>query len=75
MKMNGAETLKQLNFHIARIREEKNLTTRKLSKISSVGVRSIDRIQYEETANPEIRTLCKLADALEVPITDLFTYE
>ena len=73
--MNGAETLKQLNFHVAKIREEKNLTTRKLSELSNVGVRSIDRIQYEDTANPEIRTLCKLADALEVPVTDLFTYK
>ena len=66
--------MKDLKFHLAKIRHGKSLTAKQLSAKSSVHLRTIEFIESGK-ANPSIKTLCKLADALEVPVTELFTYE
>jgi len=68
--------MKKLTFFVSKIRLERKLTTQELANISGVGRRSIERIEGKgDDISPSIRTLCKLADALEVPVTELFSYE
>ena len=66
--------MKKIKFHLAKIRVQNGLSTRKLAESSNVGLRVIERIQAG-TVNPRLETMCKLADALDVTVCDLFTYE
>ncbi|MCL2212743.1 MAG: helix-turn-helix transcriptional regulator [Oscillospiraceae bacterium] len=66
--------MKQLKFYISKIRKQKGLSAKKLSEKAGISSRVIDRIEAH-SVNPRLETMCKLADALEVPITDLFSYE
>lgn len=67
--------MKQVKFHVAEIRKEKNLKTDQLAKLAGVGPRTIDRVQAEKPNNPSILILLKIADALDTPVEKLFTYE
>ena len=66
--------LRQLTYYLAKLRHERKLTTKELARLSGVSFRTIEQIEAKR-ANPAISTLCKLADALDVPLTDLFSYE
>ena len=57
-----------MKFHLKRIREEKNISIERLSKIAKVAKNSVIRIEAG-TANPTMLTMCKLAKALDVKIT------
>jgi len=66
--------MKQLTFHIAKLRHKRKLTAKSLANLSKVALRTIEDIEAGKV-NPRLETMCKLADALEVPVTDLFSYE
>ena len=66
--------MKQLKFHLAQLRKERNMTGKVLSNAAKVSFRTVEHIESGKS-NPSIKTLCKLADALEVAVTDLFSYE
>ena len=66
--------MKHLTFYLANIRKEKGFTTRELAEICGISVRSIERIE-RGNVSPLLETMCKLAVALDVPVTDLFLYE
>lgn len=58
--------------NIKRIRKEKGLTQRKLGELC--GINEVQIRRYElggKNANPKLETLSKIAQALEVDITDL----
>ena len=63
-----------INLFLKQARHKKGLSIRELAKVSGVGKASIERIEAEKTT-PRIDTLCKLAKALDVPVTELFRYE
>lgn len=60
-------------FHIKEIRIKKNLSQKQLSKISGVSKSYIGEIETN-IKMPSILILCKLSDALEVDIKELYTY-
>ncbi len=61
-------------FHIKEIRIKKNLSLRRLAELSGVSKSYISDIEKDKKM-PSILILCKLADALEIDINDLFTYK
>lgn len=71
--MDKAEILKSIGKKIRKVRLEKGLTQLDLvgRMHGDIDVTNISRIEAGRT-NPTIFTLYRLADALEVPILDLF---
>lgn len=64
----------KVTFHLYRVREEKNYSIRRLADISGVSKSQIERIELNQS-NPTITTLCMLAKALDVPPSDLYSFE
>lgn len=64
-----SETVK---LRVDMVRYQKHISVRKLSDFSGVAKSHIERIEANET-NPSLLVMCKLARALNVPITELFT--
>lgn len=56
---------------ITAIRESKNISISNLSKKTSLSARTIQKIEKGEIGNPGIKTVKKIAQALEVPIESL----
>lgn len=52
-------------------RQRQGLSVAKLEKLSGVNAATIWSIEGGVGANPTLRTLCKLADALDCPLSDL----
>jgi len=48
-------------------RLEKGLSLRQLSKISGVSLGRLGDIERGDTKNPKLKTLQKIAEALEIP--------
>lgn len=61
-----------MKLYLREIREEKGLTIRGLSDASGVAINQIERME-QNSINPTIETLCKLAKALAVPASVLFS--
>jgi transcriptional regulator with XRE-family HTH domain len=61
-----------MTIYIKYIRERKNLTLAQLEKLSGVSKSQINYIENGDSI-PTISVLCRLAKALQVPITDLFS--
>lgn len=61
-----------MKLYLREIREEKGLTIRGLSDASGVAINQIERME-QNSINPTIETLCKLAKALGVPASVLFS--
>ncbi len=60
--------------HTKEIRIKKKLSQKQLSELNGVSKSYISELE-NNTYCPSILTVCKLADALEVDINDLFTYK
>lgn len=63
-----------MKMYLMDVREKKHLSTRKLAAISGVSRSHIQKIESGE-ANPSIGTMCKLAKALDVSVSELFSCE
>ena len=61
-------------FHIKEIRIEKKLSQKQLAELSGVSKSHIADIEKYKKM-PSILILCRLADALEVDINELYTYK
>jgi transcriptional regulator with XRE-family HTH domain len=66
--------IENLGVHIRQIREKKNLSQQSLADISDLPKTTIGRIERAEI-NTTIRTLVKIANALEIEITDLLGFQ
>lgn len=74
MPVEGAcfsDTLGNLSKNCKRQRRAQGLSVARLEQISGVKAATIWRIEGGVGANPTLRTLCKLADALDCPLSDL----
>lgn len=60
-----------LNENLQRLRKEKGFTQRELGKSAKVHFNTILCIENSTIKSPSLRTLRKLADALEVTVNDL----
>lgn len=58
---------------VQEIRESKKITRTKLSELAGLDMSYIGKIEKCEKS-PNLRTIIKLADALEVPVKDLFDF-
>ena len=57
--------------NIKRFRKQKELSQDKLSKLAGVTLTTLVKMESGANDNPKIKTLQKIADALEVTMNDL----
>jgi transcriptional regulator with XRE-family HTH domain len=57
--------------NIKRFRKQKELSQDKLSKLAGVTLTTLVKMESGANDNPKIKTLQKIADALEVTVNDL----
>ena len=62
-----------ITFFIREIREKRGLSQEQLSKLSGISASHIGFIENNER-QPTLLVMCKLAKALEVPVSDLYEY-
>lgn len=68
------EICKQFAIKLKEIRLNKKLSKSKLSELAGLDISYIGKIERCEKF-PNIKTIAKLAIALEVPVKDLFDFE
>lgn len=66
-----SDMLGNLSKNCKRRRRAQGLSVARLEKVSGVKAATIWRIEGGVGANPTLRTLCKLADALDCQLSDL----
>lgn len=57
--------------NIKKLREQKAISQDRLSKLANISLNTISKLELEESPNPTIDTLSKIAKALEVRVDDL----
>ena len=57
--------------NIKRFRQEKELSQDKLSKLADLSLNTVVKIELDESPNPTIETMQRIAKALEVSVDDL----
>ncbi|RHO06509.1 XRE family transcriptional regulator [Clostridium sp. AM22-11AC] len=62
-----------ISYNLYVLRVERKLSIRKLSELSGISKSQINNIENGKQ-HPTVYTLCCLAEALNVPPYDLFTY-
>ncbi|MBY0757182.1 helix-turn-helix domain-containing protein [Clostridium sardiniense] len=60
-----------LSENIIRLRKEQSISLRKLSNLVGVGSSVIFNIEKNNTKNPRIDTVCKIAEVLNVSLDEL----
>ena len=68
------EVIKQIGLKIREIRESKNLTIMNLADKLDIEYNNVIRIEKGRT-NPTLRTLIKIAEALNVKLVDIIDIE
>lgn len=63
-----------LKLYVDRIRIEKRMSIRELAARANISKSHVQRIEAGEVS-PSLEVMCRIAKALSVPITDLFSYE
>ncbi len=58
--------------NIRRIRQEKGISQDRLSKDADLALNTIVKLENDESTNPTMDTLEKIAKALGVQVTELF---
>ena len=57
--------------NIKKFRQEKELSQDKLSKLADLSLNTVVKIELDESPNPTIETIQKIARALSVSVDDL----
>lgn len=57
--------------NIKRLRQEKGLSQDKLSKLADLSLNTVVKIELDDSPNPTIETVQRIAKALEVSVDDL----
>ena len=57
--------------NIKRYRQERGLSQDKLSKLTDLSLNTVVKIELDESPNPTIETIQRIAKALEVSVDDL----
>ena len=60
-----------ISKNIRKLREQKGISQDKLSKLADISLNTIAKLELDETQNPTIETLQKIARALDVKVEDL----
>lgn len=64
---------KQFATKVQELREAKKLTRTQLSELADLDMSYIGKIERSEKS-PNLKTIIKLAEGLEVPVKDLFDF-
>ena len=72
--MNKTNFQKCLGHHIARMRKEKGLSQIEFGYMVEMQKQNVNRLENGRT-NPTAFTLCKIAEALEIPLSKLFDFK
>ncbi len=64
-----------MRFNVKEVREMRGLSYEQLAQKSGVARSYIQRLESDDSVNPSVNVLCKLATALDVPVEMLFTCE
>ena len=57
--------------NIKRFRQDKGLSQDKLSKLADLSLNTVVKMELDESPNPTIETVQRIAKALEVSVDDL----
>ncbi len=57
--------------NIKKFRQDKGLSQDKLSKLADLSLNTVVKIELDESPNPTIETIQRIAKALEVSVDDL----
>ena len=57
--------------NIKKLREQKGISQDRLSKLADISSNTVARLELDESPNPTIETLQKIAKALYVRVDDL----
>ena len=57
--------------NIKRLRQEKGFSQDKLSKLADLSLNTVVKIELDDSPNPTIETVQRIAKALEVSVDDL----
>lgn len=60
-----------IDKNIKRYRQEKELSQDKLSKLADLSLNTVVKIELDESPNPTIETIQRIAKALEVSVDGL----
>lgn len=60
-----------ISKNIRKLRERKGISQDKLSKLADISLNTIAKLELNDTQNPTIETLQKIAKALNVEVNDL----
>ena len=58
--------------NIRKFRQKKGISQDRLSKEADIALNTVVKIETDESPNPTVETLEKIAKALGVPVADLF---
>ncbi len=64
-----------ISQNVRRIRKAKELSQDRLAKLAGITLTTLVKIESGTNDNPTIKTLQKIASALEVPVNDLLQDE
>lgn len=62
-----------IRLHVRTIAESKGITRTKLSRMSDVNYNTINALWQDQAHDVMLLTLIKVADALQVDVSDLYT--
>jgi transcriptional regulator with XRE-family HTH domain len=57
--------------NIKKLRQEKGISQDKLSKLADISLNTVVKIELDQSPNPTLDTIQKLAKALDVSLDDL----
>jgi transcriptional regulator with XRE-family HTH domain len=57
--------------NIKKLREQKGISQDRLSKLADISSNTVAKLELDDTPNPTIETLQKIAKALNVRVDDL----
>ena len=60
-----------LGKNIKRLRQEKGISQDKLSKLADISLNTVVKIELDQSPNPTLGTIKKLAKAFDVSLDDL----
>lgn len=63
-----------LKLYVDKVRIKKGVSIRELAARARISKSHVQRIEAGETM-PSLEVMCQIAKALDVPITDLFSFE
>lgn len=63
--------MSKIGKNIKKIRKEKNISQDRLSKLADISLNTIAKLELDDSPNPTIETLQKIAKALNVEVDNL----